>query len=227
MGIKILKPMTNGQRDMSYVDGAQLTAKKPTVKRLLKRGKKVTGRAGGTISIRHRGGGTRPQYRKVDFNGADKLGIPATVREIEYDPNRTAYIGLVCYVDGEYRYVIAHKKMKVGDEIVTDIKTKIKDGNRLQLKNVPVGFEIFNLEMVPGKGGQMVRAAGGSAKLISLDGDKAQVEFSSGEIRLFDKSCFATLGTISNEEKCLIRIGKAGRVRNSGRRPQVRGKAMN
>ncbi len=227
MGIKVLKPNTNAQRDTSYVDGAQLTAKKPTIKRLLKRGKKVTGRANGTISIRHRGGGTRPQYRKVDFNGADKLTIPAKVKAIEYDPNRTAYIALICYADGEYRYVLAHRKMKVGDEVMTDEKTKIADGNRLQLENIPVGFLIYNIEMIPGKGGQMVRSAGGSAKLISLDGTKAQIEFSSGEIRLFDKKCFATLGTLSNEEKSLIRIGKAGRVRNSGRRPQVRGKVMN
>ncbi len=219
--------MTNGQRDMSYVDGAQLTAKKPSVKSLLVRGKKTTGRANGTISIRHRGGGTRPQYRKVDFNGADKLGIPAKVAAIEYDPNRTAYIALIVFADGEKRYVLAHKKMKVGDSIVTENKAKILDGNRMHLENIPVGFQVYNIEMTPGKGGQMIRTAGSHAKLISLDGDMAQVELPSGEIRFFVKHCFATIGALSNEEKSLIRIGKAGRVRNSGRRPQVRGKAMN
>ncbi len=219
--------MTNGQRDMSYVDGAQLTAKKPSVKSLLVRGKKTTGRANGTISIRHRGGGTRPQYRKVDFNGADKLSIPAKVTAIEYDPNRTAYIALVVFADGEKRYVLAHKKMVVGDMIVTDTKAKILDGNRMHLENIPVGFQVYNIEMTQGKGGQMIRTAGSHAKLISLDGDMAQIELPSGEIRLFTKNCFATIGSLSNEEKSLVRIGKAGRVRNSGRRPQVRGKAMN
>ncbi len=227
MGIRILKPMTNGQRDMSYVDGAQLTAKKPSVKNLLARGKKVTGRANGKISIRHRGGGTRPQYRKVDFSGADKLSILAKVTAIEYDPNRTSYIALLVFTDGEKRYVLAHKDMKVGDGVVTDTKAKILDGNRMHLENIPVGFHIYNIEMIPGKGGQIIRTAGTSAKLISLDGDMAQVELPSGEIRLFDKNCFATLGSLSNEEKSLIRIGKAGRVRHKGRRPQVRGKAMN
>jgi len=205
----------------------QITAKKPSVKSLLSRGKKTGGRAGGTISSRFRGGGTRRQYRKIDFSGRDKLGIPAKVVAIEYDPNRTAFVALVVFTDGEKRYQLAHKNLKVGDEVLTDLKTKVRDGNRMQLKNIPVGFEIFNLELIPGNGGQLVRAAGGSAKLISLDGEKAQVQFSSGEIRLFEKDCLATLGVVSNEEKNLARLGKAGRTRHRGRRPHVRGKAMN
>lgn len=227
MGIRILKPNTNAQRDMSVLDFAQVTAKKPSVPGLIKRGKKVTGRSKGRISIRHRGGGTRPQYRKVDFNGTDKLGIPGKVVEIEYDPNRTANIALVVFADGDKRYQLAHKTAKVGDTVVTDVKTKIVDGNRLALKNIPVGFAIYNVEVKPNKGGQMVRSAGGTAKLVSLDGDKAQVQLPSGEIRLIAKDCFATLGVLSNEELSLMRVGKAGRVRHMGRRPQVRGKVMN
>lgn len=228
MAIKQAKATTNGQRGMSFVDGAQLTAKKPTVKSLLSRGKKVTGRGGqGFITIRHRGGGTRSHVRAVDFNRADKLGIEATISAIEYDPKRTAYIAVAVYKDGEKRYVLAHKKMAVGDTIITDIKAKEKEGNRMHLQNIPVGFEIYNIELKQGKGGQIVRSAGNSAKLVSLDGEKAQIQLPSGETRLLPKNCFATIGALSNEEQNQIRVGKAGRKRHMGRRPQVRGKAMN
>ena len=227
MPIQHRKATTNGQRGMSFVDLSGISREKPKIKKLLTRGKKITGRAGGTISVRHRGGGTRPQYRKIDFSSADKMDIPAKVKSIEYDPNRTSFIALLCYADGEYRYTLAHKTMKVGDEVICQKSPKIKDGNRMPLESVPVGFLVHNLEMIPGKGGQMVRSAGSSAKLVSLDGEKAQVELKSGEIRLFEKSCLATLGVVSNEEQNQIRVGKAGRVRHRGRRPQVRGKAMN
>ena len=227
MGIITLKPVTNSQRNMSILDGTQLTAKKPSVKKLLKKGRKITGRNNGKISIRHRGGGTRAQYRVIDFNGTDKLGIPATVHEIEYDPNRTTNIALVVYKDGEKRYQLAHKSMKKGDIVVVDVKTKSTDGNRTQLKNIPVGYSIYNIEVTPQKGGQVVRSAGGRGRLISLEGNMAQVELPSGEIRLVQKTCYATIGVLSNEERSLMKIGKAGRVRNMGRRPQVRGKAMN
>ena len=227
MGICHRKPTTNAQRGMSYVDGADITAKKPLVKSLLSTGKKVCGRNHGRISIRHRGGGTRPRYRKVDFNGTDKLGISGKVTTVEYDPNRTSYIALIVFPDGDKRYVLAWKGVKVGQEVVTDLKAKAKDGKRRQLKSIPVGFSIFNVEMKENKGGQMVRSAGQTAKLISLDGDMAQVELSSGEIRYIPKICFATIGTVGNEEHSLIKIGKAGRKRNMGRRPQVRGKVMN
>ena len=227
MGIKNIKPYSNASRGMSVMDGAELTAKKPSVRKLLKRGKKISGRSGGTITIRHRGGGTRPQYRIIDFKRTEKMGIPAKVAEVEYDPNRTAYIALLNYVDGDKRYVLAWKGVKQGDAIITDITAKPESGNRMQLKNIPVGFLIYNVEMKLNKGGQMVRAAGQSAKLLSLDGDMAQVELKSGEVRLVHKECFATIGTVSNEEKSLMKIGKAGRVRNAGRRPQVRGKVMN
>lgn len=227
MGIRTIKPYSNASRGMSVMDGAELTAKKPSVRSLLKRGKKTTGRSGGTISIRHRGGGTRPQYRMVDFKQTDKMGIPAKVAEVEYDPNRTAYIALLNYVDGEKRYVLAWKGIKKGDAVITDIAAKPENGNRMQLKNVPVGFLIHNVEMKLNKGGQMVRAAGQSAKLVSLDGEMAQIELKSGEIRLVHKECFATIGIVSNEERSLMKVGKAGRVRHMGRRPQVRGKVMN
>jgi len=227
MAIKNQKPTTNGQRNMSFVDGAQISTKKTLGKKLFKKGKKTTGRANGKISIRHRGGGTRSHYRFIDFNGTDKLGVPAKVISIEYDPKRTAYISFICFKDGEKRYILAHKNMKVGDEVIVDNKAKIKEGNRMMLKNIPVGFPIFNIEFSPKKGGQLVRTAGGEAKIVSLDGDKAQIQLPSREIRLFDKNCFATIGVLSNEEKNLIQIGKAGRKRNMGRRPQVRGKAMN
>ncbi len=227
MGIRVLKPNTNAQRGMSYLDNADVTAKKPSVKSLLKRGKKVTGRNNGKISIRHRGGGTRRQYRKIDFNGTDKLGIPAKIVAIEYDPNRTVNIALLVFADGEKRYVLAWKGAKVGQQVVTDVKAKAVDGNRMQIKNIPVGFNIFNLEVKLNKGGQFIRSAGQYGKLVSLDGDMAQVELRSGEIRLVPKECFATIGVLGNEEWSLVKIGKAGRVRNSGRRPQVRGKVMN
>lgn len=226
MGIKHIKPTTNGRRNISFVDKAQVTAKRPE-KSLLARGKKVTGRSNGTITIRHRGGGTRSHVRLVDFKQTDKLGIPAKIKEVEYDPKRTAYIGLAVYADGEKRYVLAHKNMQVGDQIICDTKAKPVEGNRMQLQSIPVGFSIHNLEVTPNKGGQMVRSAGQSATLTSLDGEKAQVLLRSGEIRLVEKTNFATIGVVSNEEHSQERIGKAGRVRLKGRRPQVRGKAMN
>ncbi len=226
MGIRVLKASNNAQRNMSFVDTSELAKGKP-LKSLLKKSKKVTGRSNGTITIRHRGGGTRSHYRMVDFSGVEKLGIPGKIEQIEYDPKRTAHILLVLFEDGERRYFLAHKGAKVGGKIIIDTKAKAKDGNRMQLKNIPVGFSIFNIEITPKKGGQAVRSAGQSAKLVSLDGDKAQVEFSSGEIRLVEKTNFATIGSVSNEEHSLIRIGKAGRMRRMGRRPHVRGKAMN
>ena len=227
MGIRVIRPMTNGQRDMSYLDGKELTTKKPRVPSLLRSGKKVTGRSRGTISIRHRGGGTRSKYRVVDFSGKDKLGIWGKVTEIEYDPSRTAYIALVNFEDGDKRYVLAWKGIRVGNRVITDLKTKPKKGYRMQLKNIPEGFSMFNIEIKKNRGGRVARAAGQSAKLVSVQKDYVQIQFSSGEIRLVRGDCFATIGEVCNEEHSLVRIGKAGRVRHMGRRPQVRGKAMN
>lgn len=225
MALRKLKPTTNGQRGMVRI--ASLLKGRPQVKSLLKSSKKITGRSNGTISIRHRGGGTRSKYRLVDFSGATKLGIPGRVEALEYDPKRSAHIALIVYPDGEKKYVLAHKGIEAGDSVITDIKAKVKDGNRMQLKNIPVGFSIFNVEINAGKGGQIVRSAGQSARLISLDGDKAQVQLPSGEIRFVEKTNFATIGIVSNDEHSLTKAGKAGRTRHKGRRPQVRGKAMN
>lgn len=227
MGLRNLKPNTNAQRDTQYLDNADITAKKPSVKSMLKSGKKVTGRNNGTISIRHRGGGTRAKYRPVDFSRVDKLGIPGKVAAIEYDPNRTVNVALVHYADGEKRYILAWKGCAVDTEVMCDAKAKEVAGNRMQLQNIPVGFEIYNVEVTDNRGGQFVRSAGQSAKLISVEGEKAQVQLPSGEIRLVNKTCYATIGILGNEELSLMRVGKAGRKRHMGRRPQVRGKAMN
>lgn len=227
MGIRQLKPMTNGQRDTSYLDYAQLTAKKPSSKALLAGKRTINGRSKGTITIRHRGGGAKRFYRVIDFSGTQKLGVPGVIRDIEYDPNRNCFISLIFFKDGDKRYNIAHKTAAVGDEVVTDVKAKIIAGNRMQLQNIPVGYQIFNVEITPNRGGQIVRSAGQKATLVSLEGDKAQVQLPSGEIRYVEKTNYATIGIVSNEEYSQQRIGKAGRKRHMGRRPQVRGKAMN
>lgn len=227
MGVRALKPNTNGQRNMVINDRAQVTAKKPSVKSLLKRSKKHAGRSKGTITVRHRGGGTTSRARILDFSGVDKLGVPGRIDAIEYDPKRTAFIALVVFADGDKRYHLAHKTAAVGDKIITNTEAKVQDGNRMQLNSIPVGFPIFNVEITPNKGGQIVRSAGQSATLVSLDGDKAQIKLPSGEIRLVEKTNYATIGVVSNEEHALEKVGKAGRTRNKGRRPQVRGKAMN
>jgi len=227
MTLKKFKPTTPGRRQMSVASFEEVTTKTPE-KSLTKILKKHSGRNNtGRITVRHRGGGNKRLYRMIDFNRTDKKGIPAKVTAIEYDPNRTAYIMLVQYIDGEKRYHIAPVGAKVGMEIETNEKAKIKDGNRMLIKNIPVGYSIYNVELNIGKGGQMGRSAGASIKLVSLEGAKAQIQMASGEIRLVEKKCYATIGIVSNIEHGNIKIGKAGRTRHMGRRPQVRGKAMN
>ena len=226
MAIRYQKPNTNGQRGMRRSDKAQITTG-TSEKSLLSPRKQKAGRSNGTIRVRHRGGGAKRHYRMVDFNGTDKLGIPGTIKEIEHDPNRNAFIALVFFADGEKRYQIAHKEAKVEDVVVTDTKAKPVAGNRMQVQNIPVGFNIFNVEITPNRGGQTVRAAGQSATLISLEGDKAQVQMPSGEVRFVEKTNYATIGIVSNEEYAFERLGKAGKMRHKGRRPTVRGKAMN
>lgn len=166
-------------------------------------------------------------YRVIDFKGTDKLNIRGKVKSIEYDPNRTAYIMLIQYKDGEKRYQLAPQGIEVGAEIITSEKAKIKVGNRMMIKNIPVGYEIYNVELHEGKGGQMARSAGSSIKLVSLMGEHAQVQMRSGETRLVNKNCYASIGTVGNIEHENIKIGKAGRNRLKGKRPQVRGKVMN
>lgn len=225
--IRKIRPTTPGQRQMSYADFSMLTKKKPE-KSLVVRLKKNSGRNNrGIITCRHKGGGTTTQYRMVDFRQVDKLNVPARVTAVEYDPNRTSYIILVQYKDGDKRYHLAPEGVKVGDEIVTADRTKVKPGNRMMLKNIPVGFDIFNIQIDLNKGGQVVRTAGSSAKLVAVEAEWAQVQLPSKEIRLFHKNCFATIGRVSNAEHSLVKLGKAGRSRHKGIRPTVRGRVMN
>ena len=227
MPIKIYRPVTPGRRKMSVLTYKEITKTTPE-KSLVKRIKKNAGRNNqGKITIRHQGGGYIKQYRMIDFKQTDKLNIPGLVKAVEYDPNRSAFIILVNYKDGEKRYHIAPEGLKVGEEIMTKAKTKPKTGNRMKLRNIPVGFYIFNIELTLGRGGQIVRSAGSAAKLISLEGEMAHVQLPSGEIRLVQKDCYATIGRVSNADHQNVRIGKAGRMRHMGWRPQVLGKSMN
>ena len=226
--VRKVKPTTNGRRGMSFADYSQVTkgAKKP--KKLLKSKKRTSGRNNrGVITTRHRGGGHARKYRVIDFNRADKQGVPGKITAVEYDPNRTAFIMLVTYADGDKRYHLMPEGLEEGSAIITAEKTKVKPGNRMIIDNIPVGYSIYNIEMKVGKGGQIVRSAGASAKLVSLDGDYAQIQLPSSEIRLVPKNIYATVGTVSNADHSNIKIGQAGRKRRMGKRPQVRGKAMN
>ena len=227
MPVKIYKPNNAGRRGMSVVDRSVL-AKKPSEKRLLTKLTKKAGRNNlGRLTCRHRGGGEKRNYRLIDFDQTEKLGIPGKISSLEYDPNRSAWIALVVYADGNKRYHLAAHGNKVGDLILTAEKTKIKTGNRCQIKNIPAGFEVFNVELTAKKGGQLARSAGSRAKVISTEKEKAQIQLPSSEIRLVPKTCFATIGTAANLDHSNQKMGKAGRVRRMGRRPQVRGKVMN
>lgn len=228
MPIKILKSNNAGRRSgISVVDRSKIvTARKP-LKSLSKGTKKNSGRnSRGVITVQGRGGGSRRAWRDIDLKQG-KLGIPATIATIEYDPNRSAYIALVSYLDGTKRYILAPAGMQVGDKVVTNIKTKVKPGNRLLLKNIPAGINIHNIELQPGRGGQIVRSAGVGATILGFDKGSAQVKLPSGEIRLIPENCFASIGVISNHDHSNVRIGKAGRKRLMGYRPRVRGKAKN
>jgi len=226
MAIKSIRSSTAGQKT-TYLDNSGLS-KEALPKSLLVKKNRTSGRnAHGHITIRHRGGGSKRYIRKVDFLRTDKLDIPATVKSFHYDPNRTANLALVYYADGEKRLILAPKGVNIGDEIICSEKAKIRNGNRMMLKNVPVGYAIHDVELHAGNGGQLVKSAGASAHLVSLDGEMAQVELPSKEVRYFHKNCYATIGEIANEDHGLIRIGKAGRARRMGKRPEVRGKVMN
>jgi large subunit ribosomal protein L2 len=226
MGIRVLKPITPGTRFYSVSTFEEITTDRPYEPLVvpLKRtgGRNNTGR----ITSRHRGGRHKRQYRLIDFK-RDKRGIPATVETIEYDPNRSARIALVRYEDGEYRYILAPDNLKVGDTIMAGPNAEFKDGNALPLKNIPVGLFIHNIELKPGKGGQLARSAGVFAQLVGLDERYAQVKLPSGEIRNILNTCYATIGRVSNPDHENIMLGKAGRSRWLGIRPQTRGMAMN
>lgn len=227
MPIKKLKPTTPGRRQMTIADFSDLTKKRPE-KRLSKGKKRTSGRdSAGHVAIRHRGGGHKRLLRDIDFRRTDKRGVPGKVTALEYDPNRSARIALVQYADGEKRYILAPQGLQVGDNVMSGERTKIKTGNRMHLEHIPVGYKIFNIEMQPGKGGALVRSAGTAATLIGFDNNYAIIQLPSAEVRKVRKECSATIGTVSNPEHNLISIGKAGRVRWLGRRPQVLGKSMN
>lgn len=191
---------------------------------LKKTKKKNAGRSDGKISVRHRGGGHKQKHRKIDFK-RDKHGIPAKVAAIEYDPNRSADIALLHYQDGEKRYIIAPQNLNPGDEIITKSDCKVEVGNRLKLKNIPSGTQIFNVELSPNKGAELVRSAGNTAQLMSQEGEYSQVELPSEEVRLIHSECFATIGEVSNPGHSLRELRKAGETRWRGRRPHVRGTA--
>lgn len=212
---------------MSVLDYSIITRRKPE-KGLVVGKKSQAGRNNqGKITVRHQGGGHKKLIRSIDFRQVDKLGIPGKVTSIEYDPNRTSLIMLVTYADGEKRYHLAPEEIKVGDEVITKEKARITPGNRMMLKHVPIGHIIFNIELERNKGGQIVRSAGSKATLIAVEKELAQLKLPSGEIRTVNKSCFATIGRVSNSDHSLIKVGKAGRNRWLGIRPSVRGKAMN
>ena len=226
MGIKKFRPTSPGVRQMTVSTFEEITKKEPE-KSLLVPLKKQAGRnAQGKITIRHRGGGQKRHYRLIDFK-RNKDNIPAKVSAIEYDPNRSANIALLIYADGEKRYIIAPHKLKVGDTITSGDNVDIKVGNALPLKSIPLGSVIHNIEMKPGKGGQLARSAGNSAQLMAKEGKYAQVRLPSGEVRLVSMDCKATIGQVGNLDHENISIGKAGRTRHMGIRPTVRGSVMN
>lgn len=226
MAVKKFNPTTPSRRHMTMPTFEEITTNEPE-KSLLVDLKKSGGRNNqGKITVRHHGGGAKQKYRIIDFK-RNKDSIAAKVATVEYDPNRSAYIALVVYADGEKRYIIAPVGLKVGDVIVSGPDADIKVGNALPIKNIPVGTVIHNIELTAGKGGQMVRSAGASAQLMAKEGDYATLRLPSGEMRMVRIECRATIGTVSNLTHEIVNIGKAGRKRNMGWRPTVRGSVMN
>ena len=226
MAIKSFKPTTPSRRNMTVVDYRGLSKVKPE-KSLLESLKKTAGRNSyGRITVRHHGGGNKIKYRIIDFK-RDKVGMPAEVKTIEYDPNRTAFIALVQYEDGEKRYILAPHGLKVGDHVESGEGADIKPGNCLPIANIPLGTMIHNIELIPGRGGQLVRSAGGAAQLMAKEGTAAQVRLPSGEVRFIKMNCHATIGQVSNIDQENQNRGKAGKTRHLGIRPTVRGSVMN
>ena len=226
MGIKTFKPYTPSRRNMTTLDNAEITKATPE-KSLVVSLKKNSGRNNqGKITVRHRGGGSRRKYRIIDFK-RKKDGIPANVVAIEYDPNRTANIALICYADGEKSYILAPAGLTDGMKVMSGAQAEVRVGNCLPLENIPVGTQIHNIELLPGKGGQLVRSAGLSAQLMAKEGKYATLRLPSGEMRMVPIQCRATIGVIGNGDHNLVNIGKAGRKRHMGVRPTVRGSVMN
>lgn len=226
MALRKFKPTTPSRRQLVLIDKSELWDGKP-VKSLTEGLKSKAGRNNtGRITVRRRGGGAKKTYRKIDFKRR-KFDIEAKVERLEYDPNRTAFIALVKYLDGEQSYIIAPQRLKAGDKIIAGDKVDIKPGNAMPLKNMPVGTIVHNVELKPGKGGQIARSAGAYSQLIGREGAYAQVRMQSGEVRLILGACMATVGAVSNPDNMNQNIGKAGRNRHKGKRPSVRGVVMN
>jgi large subunit ribosomal protein L2 len=226
MGIRFLQAFTPGTRNRSVSDFSEITTSKPE-KSLAYRLNRSSGRNNrGIITVRHRGGGHKRLYREIDFR-RDKIGIPARVLTIEYDPNRNARIALLRYEDGEKRYILQPRGLNVGEIIISDINAPILNGNCLPLRNIPLGAEVHNVEFQPGSGGQLARAAGTLVEVLAKEGNFVTVRLPSKEIRLVSKNCWATIGQVGNIEAYNLTIGKAGRTRWLGKRPTVRGSAMN
>ncbi len=225
--MKRYKPTTPGRRGMTSVDYSSLTKKKPE-KKLTKKLVKKAGRGyRGRITTRHKGGGHKRKYRLIDFKRHDKMGVPAKVVSIEYDPNRSCFIALLNYQDGEKRYILAPDGLKVGQEVICQEKAPAKVGNRMQIKNIPAGTQVYNVELTPLRGGQLIRSAGSAAQVMAHEGGYSHLKMPSGEIRMVRENCLASVGQLGNPEHNTVVIGKAGRSRWLGRRPTVRGSAMN
>ncbi|MDR0314883.1 MAG: 50S ribosomal protein L2 [Oscillospiraceae bacterium] len=226
MSIKVYKPTTNARRNMSVTDYSELSKTAPYRSLLEPLNKRAGRNSYGKITVRHRGGGNRKKYRIIDFK-RDKFDMPATVLTLEYDPNRSAHIALVEYEDGEKRYILAPVGLKTGDKIEAGTKADIKPGNALPLVNVPTGTFVHNVELYPGRGGQLARAAGNAAQLMAKEGNYALLRLPSGELRNVPVGCIATVGQVGNVDHENVKIGKAGRTRHLGIRPTVRGSVMN
>jgi large subunit ribosomal protein L2 len=225
MAVKKYKPVTPGTRDMTGYTFEEITKTTPERSLLVMRQGRGGRNAQGRVTVRHRGGGARRFIRLVDFK-REKHGIPAKVAAVEYDPNRTARLALLFYVDGEKRYIIAPLDLKVGDTVMSGPTAEIRPGNSLPVSNIPIGTLIHNIEMKEGKGAQLVRSAGGAAQLLAKEGDFAQIRMPSGEVRLIHQVCYATIGQVGNLDHNNVKLGKAGRKRHMGIRPTVRGTAM-
>lgn len=225
MAVKKYKPVTPGTRGMTGYTFEEITKSTPERSLLLPLRKQGGRNAYGRVTVRHRGGGHRRFIRIVDFK-RDKRDIPAKVAAIEYDPNRTARLALLHYADGEKRYIVAPVDLRVGDTVVAGAKAEIRSGNSLPISSIPVGTLIHNIEVMDGRGGQLVRSAGGAAQLLAKEGDFAQVRMPSGEVRLVRQTCYATIGQVGNLDHSNVKLGKAGRKRHKGIRPTVRGSAM-
>jgi large subunit ribosomal protein L2 len=225
MAIKIYRPTSAGRRNMSVSTFEEVTRSKPE-RSLLAPLRKTAGRnSHGVVTTRHRGGGHKRRYRIIDFR-RDKFGVAAKVESIEYDPNRSARIALVVYADGERRYILASQGLKVGDTVMSGPQAEIRTGNALPIRNIPLGTVVHNVELYPGRGGQLVRSAGLGAQLLAKEGTMAQIRLPSGEVRYIDMNCLATIGVVSNPDHANINLGKAGRKRWLGIRPGTRGIAM-